>query len=203
MNSLQMQTEIGEIWNLFRETNRQMKEMAQETDKKFKELVEAGKETDKKFREMSATMIQTGKMVGNLGNRWGEFVEGMVKPGMLRMFKDRNINIAQVYERCVSHKEKHQVMEIDLLGVNGPYVVAVEVKSRLTLKKVKDFMKKLAKFKDFFPSYSDKELIGAVAGITIISNVRSFVDDNGLFLIGQAGDAVSILNDQGFEPKLW
>ena len=208
-STVQTQVDFREIWNLFKETDKRSKETYKQLDRLFKETNKQFKETDKTIREMGKkidkageNLIETQKMVGNLSNRWGEFVEGMVKPGMLRMFQYQNINIEQVYERCVSHKN-FGTMEIDLLGIDGPHVVVVEVKSKLTMKGVRSFIKKLAEFKQFFPGYSDKHIIGAVAGITIVSNVSSFAYDKGLFVIGQAGEGVNILNNRDFKPKFW
>ncbi len=186
----------------FKQTNEQFKQTDKKLEKLFRETNEQFKQTDKNIKEMSEQLKKTEKMVGNLGNRWGEFVEGMVKPGMLRIFKEQGIDIEQVYERCVSRKN-NDTMEIDLLGVNGPCVVAVEVKSKLTIKGVRTFIKKLAEFKRFFPLYSDKKVTGAVAGITIFRDANDFAYDNGLYIIGQAGEGVTIINDQKFKPRFW
>jgi hypothetical protein len=220
MDNLQTQIGFQEVWNLFKETDKRSKQtdkQIKQTDKKLEKLFrqtneqfrqtneqlrQSSEQTDKKIKELAEEVKKTEKMVGNLGNRWGEFVEGMVKPGMLRIFKDQGIDIEQVYERCVSRKN-NDTMEIDLLGVNGPCVVAVEVKSKLTIKGIRTFIKKLAEFKRFFPLYSDKKVTGAVAGITIFGDADDFAYDNGLYIIGQAGEGVTILNDQKFKPKFW
>jgi len=46
-------------------------------------------------------------------------------------------------------------------------------------------------------------VIGAVAGIIIEENVGRFAYRRGLFVIGQSGDAVEILNDTKFSPRIW
>ena len=50
---------------------------------RFKETDSRFKETDKKFE----------KMIGKLGDRWGEFVEGIVAPAAVRLFRERGIEI--------------------------------------------------------------------------------------------------------------
>jgi hypothetical protein len=44
------------------------------------------------------------KSIGNLTNSWGEFVEGIVRPSVIRIFNERNINIERIANRETSHK---------------------------------------------------------------------------------------------------
>lgn len=65
---------------------------AQQTQANFQEIWTL-------FRETVKALKGAEKMVGPLGSRSGEFVEGMVKASMQRMFRDRGINIEQVHQR--------------------------------------------------------------------------------------------------------
>ncbi len=184
LNTEYQKTEFDRIWALFKETDRRFKE----TDAKFKE-------TDKKFKE-------TQKMVGNLTNSWGEFVEGIVMPSVIQMFNERNIEIEKVGQRMKSHKGG-ETMEIDIIGDNGSYVVAIEVKSKLISNNVIDFIEKLGRFKYFFSNYADKKLVGAVAGITVDDSIKNLAVKNGLFVIMQKGETAQIINAPDFEPNFW
>ncbi|HID57281.1 TPA: DUF3782 domain-containing protein, partial [Candidatus Poribacteria bacterium] len=44
---------------------------------------------------------------------------------------------------------------------------------------------------------------GAVAGIVIEEEADKFAYRNGLFVIGQSGQAAKILNDEKFRPRFW
>lgn len=214
------QSEFDRIWALFQETREQSKEdkkmlteMFRETDAKFREtdaqiketaaqmkenermLTEMFKQTDKKFKE-------TQKMVGNLTNSWGAFVEGMVLPSVVKMFNERGIDIEEVYSRAKSRK-KAETMEIDIIGNNSSYVVAIEVKSKLLSYDLLQFIEKLGKFKYFFPKYANKDLIGAVAGITIDESVKNLALEKKLFIIMQKGEEMEIINDKNFKPGFW
>ena len=49
----------------------------------------------------------------------------------------------------------------------------------------------------------NKKVIGAVAGIVIDESADKYAYRKGLFVIGQTGETVKILNDEKFEPKVW
>ena len=71
------------------------------------------------------------------------------------------------------------------------------------MKIIKEHIERLKVFKKFFPEYSDRKVIGAVAGIVIEEGADKFAYRQGLFVIGQTGETVKILNDKTFKPKIW
>ena len=54
-----------------------------------------------------------------------------------------------------------------------------------------------------FPEYNDKQLYGAVAGIEIEQGADKYAYRQGLFVLAQSGETVTILNDARFQPKVW
>lgn len=79
----------------------------------------------------------------------------------------------------------------------------VEAKSTLSVENVNEHLEKLARFKSFFPEYADRKVIGAVAGIVIDESADRYAYKSGLFVIGQSGETVKILNDMKFIPRSW
>jgi len=77
----------------------------------------------------------------------------------------------------------------------------VEVKSTLSPDDVKEFLGKLKGFRGFFPEYAERKVIGAVAGIVMESGADKFAYRQGLFVIAQKGENITILNDSKFIPK--
>ena len=208
--NIELSERFKETDEIIKQTNIELSERFRETDEKIKqtniELSERFKETDEEFRksrrELSERFKRTEKMVGKLGGRWGEFVEGLVMPAVVDLFKEQEIEIERVSQRVVSRKNGESI-EIDILGENGDYIVVVEVKSRLTNEEVRSFINSLKRFKLFFPDHGDKKVIGAVASIVMREDVARFAYKQGLFIIGQKGDTVKILNDEKFIYKTW
>lgn len=190
-----MSTTADDVWQLLAELVAAQKE----TDRRFKEterlLKEQSKETDRRIREVN-------KQIGDLGGKWGRFVENMVAPACETLFLKRGIPVHQVSQR-VKKRLDGKTLEIDVLVTNENHVLVVEVKSSLGVNDVKDLINDLTQFREFFSEYAQKQLYGAVAGIEIEEGADKYAYRQGLFVLAQAGEAVSILNNSDFEPKNW
>jgi len=184
------------------ETDRQLKE----TDRQLKETDRQLKETDRQLKEQSQEtnrkICEVNKQIGDLGGKWGRFVENMVAPACETLFLNRSIPVHQVSQR-IKKRLNGQTLEIDILVTNENHVLMVEVKSSLGVNDVKDLVDDLRQFRQFFPEYNQKQLYGAVAGIEIEEGADKYAYRQGLFVLAQAGEAVSILNNDGFQPRNW
>ena len=67
----------------------------------------------------------------------------------------------------------------------------------------KELKSDLNRFRQFFPEYAQKQLYLAVAEIEIEEGADRYAYRQGLFVLAQAGETVSILNNPDFEPKNW
>lgn len=183
------------------ETERLIKEQSQETDRKFQEtdkfLKELGKETDRKIQAVS---IQ----IGHLTNRLGEFVEEMVRPAAVRLFKDRGIKVNQVLRNLTAYDAQNNVAsEIDLLVINTNIAIVVECKSKLSIDYVNDHLERLDKFKTNFPQYANSTILGSVASMVLPTDVAMYAYRKGLFVLAQSGETIVIRNDAKFQPRQW
>ena len=140
--------------------------------------------------------------IDSLTGKWGRFVEGMIAPAVANMFSERGIEVERIFQR-VRARRNGEEMEIDILAVNEEYAILIEAKSTLGVDDVKEHIGRLESFKEFFPEYSDRKVVGAVAGIVIEEGADRFAYRNGLFVIGQSGETAKILNDEKFRPRYW
>ncbi|MBF0294937.1 MAG: DUF3782 domain-containing protein [Magnetococcales bacterium] len=197
---------IDAVWEMFRETNRMSQEafrMSQETDRKLQETDRLIQEVSRQMRETDRQMRETDRKLDRLGDRLGEFVEGLVAPACESLFAQRGIPVHKVSRRVKARLPGGRLMEIDLLVVNTDAVSLVEVKSKLSVEDVREHLDRLGVFKEFFPEYADKRVCGAVAGMVIEENVCRFAIHQGLFVIEQAGDTLRMANDDAFVPRFW
>lgn len=176
----------------FQETERLIREQSQATERKFQETAEENRRTNR----------QLSQQIGNLGGKWGMFVENMVAPACETIFLDRGIPVHRVSQR-VRARQNDDSMEIDVLVLNQNHVLAVEVKSTLSVEDVKEFVEKLAHFREFFPEYAQRQLYGAVASIGMDSGADRYAYRQGLFVLAQSGETMAILNDSQFQPRNW
>ncbi len=224
MTKAEMDQGFQRIWDLFAETDREFKKSSVEFDRRLAENERVLKEssakferefnesryefdrryaeTDKLIKELRYLSERTDAKVDALSSKWGRFVEGLVIPAAERLFEERGFQVDNVYSRAKGRKSGDS-MEIDVLVVGTQDVIAIEVKSTLSQDNVKEFLETLGQFKTFFQDYSNRKLFGAVAGIVIDEQAARYAYQRGLFVIGQSGDTVQILNDQKFRPKAW
>ena len=200
-----MATVQEEVWEILRklalsseETNQKM----QETDRKRQETDRQMKETDRQMKETDRKLKEVTTAIGRLGNRLGEFVEEMVRPAVVRLFQQRGIAVHQVFRGAYAERDG-DAMEIDLLVVNSLDAVLVEVKSELKADDVKDHVSRLERFKKLFPQYAGFRVMGAVAGMVVPEAAARFAYRQGLFVLVQSGEAMTIGNDDDFTPGVW
>ena len=207
------QPSFDDIWRLFQETDRKfqeterfLKEQSKETDRKFQEtdrrfqeterfLKEQSKETDRKIKEVN-------QAIGRLGNRLGDFIEDAVRPAAVRLFRERGIDVHEVHQNIKADRGDEGI-EVDLLVVNDTDIVAIECKSNLGRDDVDEHLQRMAKLKRLLPTYAAKRVLGAVAAMFIPDHIADYAHRQGLYVIGQTGDHLSIRNDPAFQPKAW
>ena len=210
-------TPFEDASKMLQETSRLLKEQSQETDRRFQEAErrfqeneqrraqEAERrfqENERRSQEADRRLRELDQQIGRLGNRLGDFVQEMVAPSVVQLFSERGLQVHQL-ARNVQAKRNGQAMQIDLMVLNDDAVILVEVKSALSVDDVNEHLQRLAGFKTVFPRHADARVMGAVAAMVIPDNVASYAYHQGLFVLGQRGETMQILNDAQFQPRTW
>ncbi len=192
--------------NLTQPTYDDILRLFQETDRKFQETDRKFQETDRTIKALSLQtsldIKRVSESIGRLGNRLGDFVEEMVRPAAVRLFREQGIDVHEVH-RGVEASRGGDDIEIDLLVVNTTDVIAVECKSLLGIDDVNQHLLTLGKLKKLLPTYAEKRVMGAVAAMVLPDNVSRYAYKQGLFVISQSGDHLLIRNDAKFKPQVW
>ncbi|MDR3199785.1 MAG: hypothetical protein LBU34_18110 [Planctomycetaceae bacterium] len=219
----QTSREFQEIKEMFKETDRRSQETDrrfQETDRRFQETDRKFQETDRKFQEtdrkIQETALQiketdkqikeTNKKIAELGDRIGQIIEAMVEGNIVQKFNDLDYS----FNRYMPHvefinKELGICGEIDFMLENCDTALLVEVKTHLTIPDVKDHIKRLEKYRLYQDATGRPcKLLAAAAGGVISQNVCDYVLKQGLFLIRQSGESVTILTPpKGIKLRTW
>ena len=204
---------VDDIWKMFQETNRLFQESQERWEQRHREMervmqadraetASTFRETERQMQDTDRKIKQVSTQIGQLGGRWGEFVEGLIAPACIAMFTELGIQVDEIYPR-VKKVIGGKMLEIDLLVANTVAAVLVEVKSQLQVEDVRNHLTRLADFKPFFPRYANCQVYGAVAGIVIESKADQFAIKQGLFVIEQSGETVRLANDREFKPNVW
>jgi hypothetical protein len=179
---------LEDVWKLFQESDRKFEKM---TEKLTQEIGRVSQEVEK---------VSTG--LGQLGGKFGFFIEEMLYPAAVRLFKERDIEVHEV-QRNVSAHRNGEGIEVDLLVVNDTVAVAIECKSTLSIDDVNEHLERMDKLKRVLPAHANKQVMGAVTGMIIPDNVARYAYKKGLFVIGQTGEQLVVRNDAKFKAKIW
>ncbi|MCC5944176.1 MAG: hypothetical protein JJT94_04525, partial [Bernardetiaceae bacterium] len=102
--------------------------------------------------------------------------------------------------------DEHQqfLMELDLLLVNGEQAVVVEVKHKLKQVDVEEHLRRMDKLIDN-PMRATRglQVMSAVAGMIVSSEVANFAMQKGLYVIKPKGNSVEVINPPDFKAKTW
>jgi septal ring factor EnvC (AmiA/AmiB activator) len=220
----------ADIWAMFRETALQFKETERlfkeadrrmaETDRLIKEAALESKaeaerrmaeidrriaETDRQMAETDRKMAETDRKISSLGSRIGELIENLVASNLLKKFTDRGYVFTKTCPNVILTKaDRSFLAEIDILLENGDTALAVEVKSKLTIKDVKEHLHRMKRLRRYADERGDRrKFLGAVAAGIIPKGVKPFAIKSGFFVIEQSGDTAVIAVPEGFVPREW
>ena len=160
-------------------------------------------ESDARFEKRARKL---DKQIGELTGTWGKFVEELVAPNSVELFKQRGIEATTTVQRIEEKRNGKPYYQIDLLLYNDTYVVVVEVKSTLKVSNVDEHLERLEKIQKSPPKRINLRgaiLLGAVAGIIIEEDADKYAYKKGLYVLRQKGNIVEIANDENFRPREW
>ncbi len=197
------QAEFRESMAQFRESMAQFREsMAQSRAEADRRHAEADRRHAETERSMDRAYERLSRRLGDLGDRIGEFAEALIIPAVETLMQSRGHEVYGV-GRWFKRRFDGRVGEFDYLLVNAEQVVAVEVKSRLTSTDVDEHLQRLKDFKNYFPEYADRAIVGAVAGMVVDDEAAKHAYRKGLYVLEPCGEAVRIRNDGDFKPRIW
>lgn len=172
----------------------------------LRDLAIAQKETDAKFKETDAKFKETDKRIKDAFNlfegQWGKLMESLVEGDLVRLLRERDIDIHQTSQRIKGSRDGHN-FEFDIIAHNGDEIVVVEVKTTLRVKSVQHFLDKLSHIHSWIKAYADCRVYGAIAYLKAEENSDVFAENEGLFVIRATGNSASIVNPTGFQPRLF
>lgn len=183
---------------------RDLGESQKETDQQIRELRDSQKETDRQMKETDRRLQQRQQQLDELfTGQWGKLMESLVEGDLIKLLKERNIQVDSMAPHGRKGKRNGEDFEFDIIAINGSEIVVVEVKTTLKLKNVDHFIAKLQRFTYFIPEHKDKKIYGAVAYLKANESSDSYSEKQGLFVIRATGSSASISNPPDFKPKVF
>jgi hypothetical protein len=174
--------------------------MFQETDKQFKETAKSMQETDKRMQETDRKIDKLARLYGGVSENSRDVAEEFFRRGL----EARQVLFGIPYDQVARLEKKTRKLqgEYDIVLYNGDYMIVIEVKYKLHPDDVEDFIRrKLPVFKPLFPEYGDKKIIGGVAAMSVPIDSYELAEKNGLLVLTQSGENISVMNPDDFVLK--
>ena len=192
------------ILALMQENAQQMQvnaQQMQETRISIQELRESQKETNRILKEQAE---EANRRIGHLDNLFGEVAEYMIAPRLREKFMELGVNFPRANRNVsVNDKLNNIYLEIDIILENGDKAMLIEVKNKLTNERIDKHIERLEKMRKHANLHGDnRSFLGAVAGVVVTEEVRNYALNQGFYLIEPAGENFNITPPKD-KPKEW
>jgi hypothetical protein len=180
------------VWAALMENREQLKE----TDRIMKENA-------KRQEERAA---QLDKQLGKLGGRFGDMVEHMVAPNLVKKFGELGVVFEKSYQNSEIKDRKNNIFaEADITLENSEKVMIIEVKSKLTTEAITEHIERMEKMRTHADKHGDKrKYLGAVAGMVMTDNEKTFAFKNGFYVLEPSGETFTIAVPEGnYSVREW
>ncbi|OQY29542.1 MAG: hypothetical protein B6244_03290 [Candidatus Cloacimonetes bacterium 4572_55] len=188
------------IYEGFQRMQESIEKSKEEHDREMSDMRKEQKlRAEEHDREVQRVEKKLDKRIAEITDSLGRFAENMVAPALVRLLNEQGIQITEYAQRVRSDIRK---IEYDLIAINSEYLVVTSVKMTLNSEDAKYFFKeRLPIFKDVFPRYKDKKVIGALAGMSIVQEAGKYAMKRGLYVLTQSGDNVKALTHEDVDLK--
>ncbi|MBL7815255.1 MAG: hypothetical protein JNL70_09600 [Saprospiraceae bacterium] len=195
-----------------KETNKQIESLftSQENrDKQIESLLTSQENRDKQIESLFSAQAevwqqikQVNKQIGELGNKWETFTEGMAIASIQKILFEK-FNIPVVSQNVVK-RMNGETIEIDAFGYENSTVntaVIVEIKSHVREEAVEQIEQTMKVFPKFFPDHANKKLYGVIACVHAPESIKNLLRKKGIFLAVLHDDIFELYPFQNFTPK--
>ena len=132
--------------------------------------------------------------------------EDLVAPGICRILREvigrpASCECNQA-ERIRRHhpKVKGRMKEFDVIAVCGDYVMVNETKSKLEPSNVPELLETIHEFREYFPEYKDKKIIGSLATLFADESLIKYASHEGILILAVGDELMDVVNEPGFTP---
>jgi len=144
--------------------------------------------------EVGKAQKETQRIVGDLGNRFGDIAEHFLTPGLRGKFEKFGFAFGKLNRNTEWENEEHNLsMEFDALLENGTQAMVVEVKAKLDKNDIDEQIRRMEKVRRYADLHGDaRQFYCAMATMVAKKEVIKYALENGFFLIMPSGEEVKI-----------
>ena len=186
------------------EQRRAEDEQRRAEEEKKREVARAEEEKKREeayARDQRAAEKRMNKLEGIFVSEWGKLMERLVEGDLVRLLRERGINILQTSTRRHGQLPNGENFEFDIIAHDGDTIVVVEVKTTLRPDDVREFLDRMNHIRTFLSEYADKKIYGAIGFLSEDAKAATMAERQGLFVIRATGSSAAIINRAAFAPK--
>jgi hypothetical protein len=182
--------EFNKLYNFQMRTEAELREFKDEM-REFKE------ENRCQLKEMNLRW-------GELANKLGTLSEDLVAPSLPRVIREVfELELTDLMPRRKTRLADGRSKEFDAIGLAGDLIFLSSVKSTLRSADIDRFVSEIEEFREFFPEYAPRKLIGVVASLAVDPSVVAYAEKTGFLVLAVGEQLMEAQNSPGFKPKLW
>lgn len=164
--------------------------------------------TESELREFKDDMKQQNREMnmkwGQMAKKLGTITEDLVAPSIPRIVTEEyGLEVTFLGIRMKKKLRDGRIKEYDAIAVADECVFVDETKSTLDSEDVKDFIKDIQEFRDFFPEYKKNKIIGILASLYADEGVIRYAEKSGFLALAAGDKLMEVKNSKGFKPKEW
>ena len=198
---------LQEIAAMQRKSAEEYEQQKKKSDEEYKRWKKERDEEFRRWKEENDRIIQNNaRIVGKLGGRFGEMVEYMVVPNLLKKFRELGFVFDKAHQQTtIEDPENNIFTEVDITLENGDKVMIVEVKSKPSTEDILEHIERMRKVRTHADLHGDRrKFLGAIAGMVFNDNEKRFAMKNGFYVIEPSGETFIITAPEGdCSPKEW
>ena len=187
-----------QIWRILRITARdeQYRQADEERRKADEERRKAQEERD---RTLQATL---NRIAGDGDNRFGELMEALIEGNVVPLFRKVGLDVERAFPR-VRSRTLDDWREYDVVAVGIRDAVVVEVKTTLRSRDVAQFTDRIRDFREWRPDHARPRVWGALAYLSANAAAVRAAEAGGFYVIRVVSTTASLVNSEGFEPRVF
>ncbi|MDR1636002.1 MAG: hypothetical protein LBR93_01560 [Treponema sp.] len=195
---------LDDVWATINEIGKAHKETEAAIKETQAALKKAHAETEAAIKETQTALKETQRIVGDLGNKFGDEAEHTLIPGLPEKFKQFGFDFGAISRNRKIKNEKHNIhAEIDAFLENGTQTMAVEVKAKLQKGDVDNHIRRMEKLRSYADLHGDgREYFGAMAATVVNEGEREYALERGFYVIEPSGEDVKV-SEPDSAPRVW
>jgi hypothetical protein len=190
------------------------KEEMQEDRRHSKDEMAAFKEEMREFRdkmdqdshERKLEQLRFNRELGDIAHKQGRMTEDLVAPSICRILREAlnlpescGCNRAERIGRFNS-KNRQESKEFDVIAECEGYVLVTQTKSTPNAKDIAELKETIREFRDYFPEYTDKKLLGCLATLYAHESLIKRASREGILILAVGEELMDVMNEPGFKP---